>query len=56
MKSGMSGWIPLAAAGALFFYLRKKDADAKKAARDRAVAEIKKSGKDPFEGAFTTRK
>ena len=51
MKS-MSGWIPLLALGGLFFYLKKKGDGEKQAAKDRAIAEIKKSGKDPFKGAF----
>ena len=55
MQRGMSGWIPLVAVGALFFYLKKKGDSEKDAAKARAVAEIKKSGKDPFEGAFTRK-
>lgn len=54
MKS-MSGWIPLLAVGGLFFYLKKKGDSEKQAAKARAIAEIKKSGKDPFEGAFTRK-
>ena len=55
MKKGMSPLIPLVAVGALFFYLRRKDAADAEKRRQAAIETIKKSGKDPFEGAWTKK-